>query len=344
MSIVELGARFFPNPTKDQAIAGAKIYVGDPDTDPTVVGNQKTITALQEDGTEVELTQPVECGAGGVPLYDGEYVTLTVDGDYSIAVLSADDVQLFYIPSSYSVDAITSNFAKTLLVAANRAAFWTAIGNPAPTEDAELLEIDGDPAEGEYGKFTADGLTGESLADLKTALGITTVAPIGSVIMWTTGTPPTGYLECDGSAVSRSTYSDLFGVIDVLYGAGDGSTTFNLPDFRGKFVRGFDNGAGVDPDADSRTDRGDGTAGDYVGTNQDWAMKEHWHQYFYNQMNLGSGGTGLIITVGAGNNAPQTGKDAVRQAHEPEVGGDDISEVAEETRPINMSIMFCIKT
>ena len=49
---------------------------------------------------------------------------------------------------------------------------------------------------------------------------------------------PSGYLECDGSAVSRTTYSDLFSIIGTSFGIGDGSTTFNLPDLRGEFVQG----------------------------------------------------------------------------------------------------------
>ena len=47
-----------------------------------------------------------------------------------------------------------------------------------------------------------------------------------------------GYLQCDGTAVSRTTYSDLFGVTSTQFGVGDGATTFNLPDFNSKFARG----------------------------------------------------------------------------------------------------------
>lgn len=67
------------------------------------------------------------------------------------------------------------------------------------------------------------------LADLPTIPG---VCPTGSMIMWPTGTAPTGWLICDGSAVSRTTYADLFTLIGTTFGAGNGSTTFNLPDFR----------------------------------------------------------------------------------------------------------------
>lgn len=63
---------------------------------------------------------------------------------------------------------------------------------------------------------------------------------VGSIKIWSGETAPTGYLLCDGSAVSRTEYEQLFGVIGTKYGAGDGSTTFNLPDLKGKVVVGLD--------------------------------------------------------------------------------------------------------
>ena len=71
--------------------------------------------------------------------------------------------------------------------------------------------------------------------------GILTVhrqAPVGGMAMWLTATPPTGWLICDGTAVSRITYADLFAVLGTAFGIGDGSTTFNLPDMRQRFPLG----------------------------------------------------------------------------------------------------------
>ena len=62
--------------------------------------------------------------------------------------------------------------------------------------------------------------------------------PTGGMMMWGTASAPTGYLLCNGAAVSRSTYSALFAVLGTAYGSGDGSTTFNLPDFRDRFPVG----------------------------------------------------------------------------------------------------------
>ena len=81
--------------------------------------------------------------------------------------------------------------------------------------------------------------------------------PSGTVHLFATTTAPTGYLECDGSAVSRTTYADLFAIIGTTWGAGNGSSTFNLPDLRGEFVRGWDNGRNIDSSrsfASSQTD------------------------------------------------------------------------------------------
>lgn len=66
----------------------------------------------------------------------------------------------------------------------------------------------------------------------------TNLNPTGAVIMYGAGTAPTGWLKCDGTAVSRTTYANLFAVIGTSYGVGDGSTTFNLPNFTSVFPRG----------------------------------------------------------------------------------------------------------
>jgi microcystin-dependent protein len=60
----------------------------------------------------------------------------------------------------------------------------------------------------------------------------------GTIVPWSTSTAPTGFLKCDGTAVSRTTYSALFAVISTTYGAGDGSTTFNLPNLEDRTAIG----------------------------------------------------------------------------------------------------------
>jgi len=84
--------------------------------------------------------------------------------------------------------------------------------------------------------------------------------PSGAVFCIAVATVPSGYLECNGAAVNRTTYAALFAVIGEQYGAGNGSSTFNIPDLRGEFIRGFDNGRGVDNNrniASSQSDQND---------------------------------------------------------------------------------------
>lgn len=79
-------------------------------------------------------------------------------------------------------------------------------------------------------------------ADGSWAAPTSTSIPTGTVAAFAVSTPPSGWLNCDGSAVSRSTYATLFGVVGTTYGAGNGTTTFNLPDGRGRTMFGWDSG------------------------------------------------------------------------------------------------------
>lgn len=70
--------------------------------------------------------------------------------------------------------------------------------------------------------------------------------PVGGIIMWPAASTPEGFVALEGQELSRSTYSKLFSIIGTSYGVGNGSTTFNVPDFRGNGVRGWDNGRNID--------------------------------------------------------------------------------------------------
>lgn len=71
--------------------------------------------------------------------------------------------------------------------------------------------------------------------------------PTGAVMAFAMDSSPNGWLFCNGQAVSRSTYDDLWDAIGITYGNGNGSTTFNLPDLRGSFIRGHNSGGSIDP-------------------------------------------------------------------------------------------------
>ncbi|MEH2201502.1 tail fiber protein [Nostoc sp.] len=87
-----------------------------------------------------------------------------------------------------------------------------------------------------------------------------------------------GWLVCDGQKVNRTDYPELFEIIGTLHG-GDPTKTFMLPDLRGRFVRGVDDGIGRDPDAKSRTASAPGgNTGDNVGSVQEDRMQGHTHK------------------------------------------------------------------
>ena len=113
--------------------------------------------------------------------------------------------------------------------------------------------------------------------------------PIGSIKMWPTNTPPDGWLLCYGQLISRETYADLFGVISTTFGVGDGSTTFNLPDFRGRVPLGQDDmgGSSADRVTNAQADDIGGAAGDEA------ALAAHTHTY--------AGAAHVVIYTASGN-------------------------------------------
>jgi len=97
----------------------------------------------------------------------------------------------------------------------------------------------------------------------KTGFTVTPEVPTGVLYPYAGSSAPSGYVLCDGSAISRTTYAELFAVLGTAYGSGDGSTTFNVPDLRGRVPAGKDNMGGS---AASRlTSGGSGVDGSTLG-------------------------------------------------------------------------------
>ena len=145
-------------------------------------------------------------------------------------------------------------------------------------------------------------------------------SPTGQIIYVALSSAPTGYLKANGAAVSRTTYAALFAAIGTTFGVGDGSTTFNVPDLRGEFIRGWDDSRGIDS---SRI----------FGTAQSDSFKSHSHRpstYATNQSWEVPASTGAFTSAYDGgvvvDNAPDTGA----------TGGT-------ETRPRNIALLACIK-
>ena len=159
--------------------------------------------------------------------------------------------------------------------------------------------------------------------------------PSGTIIYTARTTAPTGYLKANGAAVSRTTYADLFTAIGTIYGSGDGSTTFNVPDLRGEFVRGFDDSRGVD----SGRTLGSAQAEMIGQHNHTVNDPGHSHSLNYTPIkdgggicaNRGDAGSCHDMSTGGGVNGNTTGITINNNS-------------GTENRPRNVALLACIKT
>lgn len=157
--------------------------------------------------------------------------------------------------------------------------------------------------------------------------------PPGTIITFGSPTPPTGYLTCNGAAISRTTYATLFASIATWWGTGDGSTTFNVPDFRGEFLRGFDGGRGVD-------------VGRVFGSFQNEAFLSHGHSiYDPTHAHVAAGGYSFVVVVGGsgGQGDAGSGFSSVGSTDYRYTGIGVNAAGGNETRPRNKAPLFAIK-
>lgn len=159
---------------------------------------------------------------------------------------------------------------------------------------------------------------------------------VGEIKMFGGSVAPTGYHLCDGTALSRTTYSVLFSVIGTAFGVGDGSTTFNVPDMRGIFPRGAgENDAavtGIDDAAGNPYD------GDTLGTYTEDQVESHRHQhtgFHYPGTDPDNYGEGATIN---------TRHNEVITGGVPITDGTNEIRTGAETRPASLSLNFIIKT
>jgi hypothetical protein len=179
---------------------------------------------------------------------------LHLDAGYG-STLTVDDTSAtsLYLLNDSVADALNNAYAAARISVSGQAEPF-----PRPTGTPQLLHGLGDPEGMVYAAqgslfMRQDGLTSNGgglyvkmsgvtsstmWTDLATASGTTAVLPSGLVMPFAGTTTPDGWLACDGSAVSRTTYSLLFTAIGTTYGDGDGSSTFNVPDLRGRLPVG----------------------------------------------------------------------------------------------------------
>ena len=161
--------------------------------------------------------------------------------------------------------------------------------------------------------FAANG--GVTSVNGQTGAVTVTGVPPGAVMHFAMSTPPSGWLIANGATVSRTTYAALYWAIGTTFGAGDGSTTFNLPDLRGEFVRGHDNGRGVD-------------SGRVFGSYQADSLASHTHTYV--QPVLSTNPLDHDTSLDADRSVTAT-------------TGTSSATGGTETRPRNVALLACIK-
>lgn len=174
----------------------------------------------------------------------------------------------------------------------------------------------------------------QSVATARTNLDVFSKAeanqltPVGAVMYFAFSSAPNGWLKLNGASVSRTAYASLFSKIGTTFGAGDGFTTFNLPDARGEFIRGFDDGRGVD-------------AGRVIGSSQGDLLKAHDH--FIPSIDVtdirafavnDNGGDSIVSADNSGLAGYGIARNT-RYTTSATVGG--------ETRPRNLAMLACIK-
>lgn len=175
---------------------------------------------------------------------------------------------------------------------------------------------------------------------LLTGLSSGDTIPVSTVVALASSSVPSGWLECDGSAVSRTTYADLFAAISTDYGVGDGTTTFNLPDLRGEFIRGWDNGKGTD-------------SGRAIASFQDDALESHLHAAgtlatssagaHTHSITMGADAASGSVVDGGFSTGGGTASTNSAGAHTHTISGSTGSTGSTETRPRNIAMMYVIK-
>jgi microcystin-dependent protein len=175
--------------------------------------------------------------------------------------------------------------------------------------------------------------------------GLASGVPVGTILAHAANTPPTGFLECNGSNISRSTYATLFSTISTTFGVGDGSSTFALPDLRGQFIRGWANTGSTD-------------ASRVFGSTQTDQNKNHTHTTDSTSLTggirkisegFGAGGsaTGVFTKTADGNNTI-TGSSSTSPVGGVDFDGTHTHTISSsgggtEARPTNLALMYIIK-
>lgn len=208
-----------------------------------------------------------------------------------------------------------------------------ADSNSVGTDNSEfaIRKVNLGGTSGSLSTTYSDAITIDASGNVQLSGNLSVPNFVGMICAFAMGSAPNGWLACDGSAISRTTYANLFTAIGTTWGVGDGSTTFNLPDLRGAFLRGSGS-HGTETMADTNA-----FAGPSVGSFENDQIQKFKSQLRFGSQSVTAGGTagslgydnptlGTAITVGT---LLADGYGTLRSG--------------DETRPFNAGVRYCIK-
>jgi microcystin-dependent protein len=252
-------------------------------------------------------------GWGGTSGGTANAQTVTVSGFSSV------NGQTFYFVAGY-----TNSGAMTLSVNAGSP---IAVVKPTPSGTAALTGTE--VVAGSVSGVTYYSTTGQFQLITN---NINVAIPPGQVATYAMTSCPSGWLAADGTAISRTTYASLYSTIGTTWGAGNGSSTFNVPDLRGVFVRGTGT-------------NGNGAVGQAVGTyaadtylNHNHTASQAAHTHTYTQVTTTAQATG-----GSGSNYFNNSTTGTTSSATPAVTVDTSTTGGTETKPKNYGVLYCIK-
>jgi len=286
--------------------AGAAIRVQDetdPDSSPFVVDSTGSVgIGIASPANKLDV-------AGGA-------IQISTSAGTARTILSADSTDSIFAASDDRNFTIKTNAAARLTI--NSSTATSTVPVVLPSDPTTALQAST--------KQYVDTLTG---------------SPAGVIMAFAGATAPTGFLACDGSAVSRTTYATLFAAISTTWGAGNGTTTFNVPDLRGMFVRGT---------GTNNTGSSSGAAGPSVGSYVADTFQGHYqsvsdpgHTHTYTAVISGpviAGGSGANTTTGT-TSSSTTGLTVTAPSND---GTNGVPRTGTETKPKNYGVLYIIKT
>ncbi|UOO77305.1 tail fiber protein [Neisseria sp. Dent CA1/247] len=272
-----------------------------------------------------------------------DWVRTEINSATSDAVKTAGDQTI----NGKKTFAAVADFSRGLRVSGGNEDYWAELGyaastiylkNPVSNKSLQLNNDGSIKYQGDKIMLASDKTDAVNLDDsnkIATAKAVKTLndkidnaVPSGTVAYFAGRNAPAGWLKANGAAVSRTTYADLFAAIGTTYGAGDGRTTFNLPDLRGEFVRGFDDGRNID-------------RGRALGSRQADEIKAHNHMMPAGEP--GSPSSWHLAVYGTASDQPYTHVEDFTSATQSSVRHLVSSTGGSETRPRNVALLACIK-